>query len=413
VDALNMHIKHTPPAFNYRMDVFYYVLYVVIKHRSLIKDKEYAPINTKKQPLKSIVNIKEYIKYLKNGEFMIFDNYKIGVKSKHYKINPVYEQGVIEIIIQQGNPLFDNIVKAQRRKRTHHDRMKPFEKILKDHVFSISFDGVSAIQWVNDHIEECKRHYHITAINNITDHRFRYFNRNNTNNRVDTNFTNLKKELRQFIKDDLINIDLKNSQIFFLAILLNKILHDKCILCVNYDDNLISEVFGFKHIKAIFKIRQNLKFDDLANLKAFVENATNGTMYESLMCKFPDMSREQVKQIMFALLFSQNSLGGWGFIPYEKEKESFKQVYPVVYSVVELLKEKKHNNLAVFLQKVESYVFIDCISSALIEMGIKPITVHDNIMIQRKDQDKAFEVIKNVFFENFGVVPAFHKHSIH
>lgn len=56
---------------------------------------------------------------------------------------------------------------------------------------------------------------------------------------------------------------------------------------------------------------------------------------------------------------------------------------------------------------MESYIFIDCIAKDLVEAGIIPLTIHDSVLVEAKDQDRALEIIHKVFLDNFGVIPSF------
>ena len=73
-----------------------------------------------------------------------------------------------------------------------------------------------------------KQYCYYVALENIRDQRFRYFKRNGTNNRLDTNITCLKNEiLKKIIIGDYVSIDLKNSQPFFFSIFINEIIKNE------------------------------------------------------------------------------------------------------------------------------------------------------------------------------------------
>jgi hypothetical protein len=85
------------------------------------------------------------------------------------------------------------------------------------------FDYDSAIVWINENNFSKERHAsYIYSIELLKMNQTRRFHRNKTNNRLDTNLTNLYKPLKLFTKgaDELIQIDLKNSQPCFLALFL-------------------------------------------------------------------------------------------------------------------------------------------------------------------------------------------------
>jgi len=80
-------------------------------------------------------------------------------------------------------------------------------------------------------------------------------------------------------------------------------------------------------------------------------------------------------------------------------------VCPFLAEVIVMLKKKKHNQLAIYLQRVESYVFIDDIARALFDTGILPATIHDSVLVKREHEQKAIEIISSVFMRHFGIVP--------
>ena len=85
----------------------------------------------------------------------------------------------------------------------------------------------------------------------------------------------------------------------------------------------------------------------------------------------------------------------------------FATVYPFIYRIVKTLKLKDYKALPIYLQKLESYLFIDCIAKRLIEAGIVPLTIHDSVIVKSEDQAKTLAIMKEVFIEQIGVTPSF------
>lgn len=63
--------------------------------------------------------------------------------------------------------------------------------------------------------------------------------------------------------------------------------------------------------------------------------------------------------------------------------------------------------MSIFLQRLESYIFIDCIAKELVAAGIIPLTIHDSAIVKAKDKSKALEIMNRVFIDNFGAIPTF------
>jgi hypothetical protein len=71
------------------------------------------------------------------------------------------------------------------------------------------------------------------------------------------------------------------------------------------------------------------------------------------------------------------------------------------------LKVKDHRALSIYLQKLESYLFIDCIAKELINEGIIPYTIHDSVIVKKKDEAKTIEIMNRGFISQIGFVPTF------
>lgn len=414
VEELQKYLIANKPNFKYDINYFYYIVHYIIRKQIIHKNKEFVSFS-KNLISVTISNINNYVKILKNGEFIKSDNLYIkGKKSLGYCINPIYLKGITIIELNKDSLLFDRIVKNQRKKTNHNNRLEPFLKQMRDVFIKTELDYQEAEKWILSQSDEVKITSYMIALNQLKDKRFRYFNRNKTNNRLDTNLTNLKSELKQFIIGDYVNIDLKNSQPFFLSMLLESINNIKqqgnLPLCYYLSYKNIVKPFGIKRINNILKICQNQKKSFLANLKSFNTSVINGDLYDDFIKNYSnEITRKEVKNIMFKVLFSKNTMSDKykNFIPYDKEKKVFATVYPLVYESIKSLKEKDNTLLPIFLQKIESYIFIDCIAKELVINGIVPLTVHDSVIVKSEYKEKTIEIMNKIFMQKFNVIPTF------
>ena len=99
-------------------------------------------------------------------------------------------------------------------------------------------------------------------------------------------------------------------------------------------------------------------------------------------------------------------------IPYKDEKQIFSTIFPFIAECISILKEKSYTDLSITLQKLESYVFIDCISPKLVNAGIVPFTIHDSFILRKEHQDEAFKLISTTFEELFEIAPKFHSYTL-
>ncbi len=426
VDGLNIFLAENNPQFKYDINCFYYIAHHILecqimkKHFSEDYLKYYVPLN--KKILKKIIpyHSEKYKNYLLTmGMITCDESYLSGIKSKGYIINEVYLGGHQEIEVKSGNKMFDNIIYEINKEKAHYNRLPSFLKLMRNEMMKIELDYPKAIKWALNQEEKAKMNSYLLSIEQIRDKRFRYFKRNSKNNRLDTNFTNLKKEIRNMIEGDYVAIDLKNAQPFLLNQLFKVIVNNKqtheVTLCSQLYYNQIVTAFGRRRVNHFSIIHQNQNIGLLVDLSKFESQVNSGTFYDDFVSLYPlgnplypeGITRETAKEIMIKVLYSNNT-NAKGFIPYASDKKIFAKVYPHLYACLETLKENDNSILPVFLQRIESYIFIDCVAKRLCESGIIPLTIHDSIIIKSHQQNEAMEILEDVFIKNFGVIPKFH-----
>lgn len=184
-----------------------------------------------------------------------------------------------------------------------------------------------------------------------------YLKRNDTNNRLDNNFTGLPKPCLNIIKDhnQLVEIDLANSQF--------------SILC--------------------WIMKTDVDFIQTDDFKVFEKICSNGTLYNFLSEKI-SKTKSAAKKLMMQIAFS-SSRSSKSFA-----KEKFKELFPSVANYIQKLKkglEKKLEKFAVFLQTVESRMFIDHFFRQIKELGIFCISKHDSLIIKKSESEKVFNLL--------------------
>jgi hypothetical protein len=183
--------------------------------------------------------------------------------------------------------------------------------------------------------------------------------RNDRNRRLDTNITNLCSNLTDIIcKDnDLIQIDLSNSQFSILSHILGQI--------------------------------DELK--DKADFKRFKELCISGELYTYIQEELSLETRKKAKTAMFELLFShQNNR--------TTAKAKLKLLFPnVVTWIDDYKKENGYEEFAVMLQKFESEMFIDNIWKNIKEEGFFCLTKHDSLIVKTGDVSRILEIANEHF----------------
>lgn len=180
--------------------------------------------------------------------------------------------------------------------------------------------------------------------------------RNETNRRLDTNFTNMANILTKRICQDnnLVQFDLANSQFAIL-----------------------SDIFSKDTFTPDFEI--------------FKRESYNGTLYEYIQQNLNVDSRSKAKLMVFQLLFSKETNS-------DPKKDEIRKLFPSVVDKIDEFKIKNgYKNFSISLQKRESEIFIDGLWKKLKLLGYFCITKHDCIIVRREDK----ETIKNIISEFF------------
>jgi len=322
-----------------------------------------------------------------------------------------------------------------------------------------------AEQWVNDRVDQTRLIYldALVKLKNIRQRPNIYSKRNDTNQRLDTNLTNLKSEFIQYLRLDgerLVSIDLCNSQFTILARLIEvgqlyaQSLDNKYFGKENVKDNFnISEtceaakcpsdrglVFyegkqgepplsSYQHIIETislinvnhFSQKTGKKTDIIdykpTDLELFKKSTKNGTFYEDfqqiLKDQGQDYTRAEIKRMMFLLLFSAR-----GYNPPEKRllakyfpnlvlfADEFKRLMSGFYEgdgkEYHIAKDKGNAALAVTLQRIESEIFIDCILTRLLKSGYRVFTKHDSVLCKESDVAAVTAIVREELDRELG-----------
>ena len=308
-----------------------------------------------------------YINYLTDNGFMtMVSNYYVAKKAKTYKLN-ITDLDVTKCIVD------DKIL----MKKYHRDYLErsfttytsstidiDLRKILIDDLYHVNIDYQSSIDYLdhlyeNGEIEKNKYLRNLNSVDGIyTNNIFFKFD---SYGRMHTNFTILKKEIRQkFLKidgEDIGEVDIKNSQPLFFSILLDR------------------EV-------------------DIMNdeVKRYIEIVRNGLIYDEFIEKFPNLfrNRKDAKIMLFKVLFGSNNLN--------KENEAFKTLYPSVFEYIKELKslDDTYKNMSHTLQRMESnFIFNDVITDIKSKYPyIKLFTIHDSIVFPKKYTEEVDLIFK-------------------
>ena len=237
------------------------------------------------------------------------------------------------------------------------------------------------------------------------------FSVNASNFRLDTNVTNLRRDVRSEMTIDgekgLVSIDVKNSQPFILSLILEG---RGDWGGVPYVDNLGCSEKGIARGDDGTRTLE----DDVAE---YVRHAMLGTVYESIAAGAggTPLTRDHAKKVFLSVLYSGptgNPLFGTDdpVLRSVHPRRVFRSVYPTVY---ERLKEMKggaggNREFAVHMQRIEAGLVLDGVAAAVVaEHGseLPFVTVHDSVICRASDVADVVRITERVFLDRVGVAP--------
>lgn len=281
--------------------------------------------------------------------------------------------------------LFKRIVKNINAARG--ESMRHIEKSKEYFLSTFKIDFKAALKYINDEYEETilsaqdsderikivnKYNAYYSSIDRINNGEL-YYKKNSTNGRVDTNLTALRTDLKKFIIiKDLEQLDISNSQPFFLYLLIEKNVQ-------NISDEFKKEIEKYKNW------------------------VLNGKFYENFQNSLSNLiflSRPQVKDIVFCILFGKND----SYIN-SKNISYFSKIFPNIYKFIYDYKIVDYKKLSNDLTRIESDFCIDYILPILNENKLNSYTVHDSWLLNKLDMFQAKTLIEDSFNHKFGVCP--------
>lgn len=412
-------LRENPPNKKLKRDKLIYILHLINwlhsrKKDSLENSDGYTHIS-RFVLNKTIKNYKDYIEYLKNCKIIEEDkNYIVGKKSRGIRFTNNYQTPITPIKVTDW-ALIKNIVYLRR----HYDFSETTKlNFLKKNFEKLNVDIKGAIKYLKNLYKKDIRvgnKFPRIAFNSRLLPICKLFSKDNilffvdnTSGRLHTNLTQLKSELRKFVKYDgkvLYSIDLSNSQPFLMQSLLDSELFVK-----NNMEQKIKNVSPSEDVNLIKKlISKNANKEDV---KLFKKIVSNGQFYENFteillvtgeLEHIPkEEVRDFVKNITFSSIFSKNAS-----IRYNNAVVLFKKTFPNVYKIISKIKKERHATLAIILQRLESELFLQKCCKIINEEkpGIPIFTIHDSIITTKENIEYVKSIIEKVLLEHLKAKP--------
>lgn len=317
-----------------------------------------------------------YIDFLiENETLILMTNYMAGKNARIYKINDDVLKGEIKRFINTDRIL----LKKYKNKVSQIEEVdiensiieQDVKKKLVNDLFHTQIQFDKSIFYLDNLKDEDtdiynRNRYSVECINDK--HIFYHFD---NYGRMHTNFTILKSFIRKncllIEGEETCELDISNSQPLFLT----KIIESTNTKWVKKDEFEL-----FKYL------------------------TTNGIYYQYVMENLKISDRVLVKEMTYKVLFGRN-------ISNCKSDKLFVKLFPSIHNFIKLYKKEKgdYRILAYELQKAESNLIFNGIVKEIMHTNpeIKVVTVHDSIIVSKKNREIVNAIFKNKLYKEFNI----------
>lgn len=357
-----------------------YFIHKIYEQRVFNRRRPDDFIPLKMEYMRRVMSIRKYsaIKrfLLENGIIESDDHFIRGQKATGYRLGKKYIGQKHKKEIYKSEKLLSKVENYKReieneiKLDTHIHLWGMLKKISID--YNATLQELPEEDWASNHI----------AVEMIRDKN--WFFRPDKYGRVHTNISNLKTCFRKCLsvdKEKLVEIDIANSQPFFMGMVLQEYLRG--------NGNLTS--FNINKPPSLSLLRNILPSD----VREYLALVQDGCLYEFLWDKF-DISVENRKtfkvKIFAEVFFCKN---GWR----SKNQKLFASIFPTVFSVIQELKKKDYKALSRHLQKVESSFIINKVVRRCMELipDMFVTTIHDSFLLKQEDVNFVLGITEREF----------------
>lgn len=359
-----------------RKDFLFHYLYlcstiVYLKHvDKRFETSEFVPINYKM--MTSIISRDHYIEIIENlkdwGVIELNKSYQNGIRSKGFKLKSPYDinlkrrQIKDELINSKLNNYKRNSIKELEKLPFPYQYLAVANtRIRIDYQTATTYNAAIYFSTPNTTVYD-SNFYSIAAYKD-EDYRFSV---DKFGNRAHTNLTNIKSDLRPYLKVDgepLGQVDIRNSQ----------------------------PLFFYLQIKGIPGIPDFEK-------KKYKQLVESGRFYELFMEKLgiPPEKRSKIKpKILAALFFDRNRNAESRYVTI------FRNEFPAIAAYIKRLRSHDHRALARILQKAESKFIIEkAVAEFINRFGDQYefiSTIHDSIVVKTEYLQMAEQIMRDCF----------------
>lgn len=379
--------------------------------------------------------VREYDKLLtilKHGGAIKSDDYFIvGEKCTGYWFAKPFGLAGLKTVVVTDKDLLRKINKAKiafKIRKKKQQRIPSPQYLKKWFNKKLVMDMQSAIDSIDRSLKELAEKHQATESNKdavnremekyacykLAIEKFGYpfrFVRDSTSGRVHTPLTNMKKSFKKFIRyngEELVSVDIKNSQPYLLMVLAeSKDLGNRVGKGRIRDKKEVSIKSSFLPYTITLTKLQQFN-DNQSNIDAsYAKDVTEGGLYEKVAIQLTSegfhLTRDEVKIEVYKILF--------GSIQRQHNKvfKAFAKLYPKTAKfILGIKKDHKKNVLPILLQTIESYLIIDKVCKELSDErpGMPLFTIHDSVVTTKGNEHYVAKKMQEVFLQNIGHSPS-------
>lgn len=288
--------------------------------------KDYISISSQKL-LVSNPKHKKHIEFLCSKEVNLLHRrpYSKG-NCFSYNITPQYQNKPLKVEFFKDEKLATKIVESETKFPTSLNSSSKYFYLKKmfnnnDLTIDLNLAVNHCNNRYNEHQDYKKYVTEMTKIVELYNGEYKVYHKKKTDGRLHTNITSLPKVYRQFItykSKPLVEVDLSNSIIYFLAVI---------VKYSSIEDNILKEVMTVP-IPLLYMFVKSLKRIENSEVELLWNLATNGEFYNSFIEDFDKIfSFEDYKKI-----FEKDNDKPYAGDIKQKKKVAKKQVLSMIFS---------------------------------------------------------------------------------
>jgi hypothetical protein len=432
-------VEELVSSYSAKLDVNYlrYIIHYILSRMAMLIENEnerikshwklfdtYIPIYTKRL-LVGTKKHREHIRFLgtpseDTGNVLYRKDYSKG-KSYSYKLSPRYDSQRLKYDFIDSKVfsrrIVDSMSKVTPVVKHNNGKYHFLFKFFNREKLTIDIDRARVLsQHRYAYYKDYKKHLsEMNLISELYNGIYRIYHQEETDARIHTNLTRLPKPYRKFVSYEgkkLVEVDLSNSIIYFLALLVNN----------KQEDNL------FKLFPLLYMFINSFKTIANSEKELLLTLATEGGFYEEfiepLYISYPrdkymrlyeiefgeaftgsyEQKRNFTKKRLLAMLFA-------GLSSYKIEQMVFKRIFPTIHEGIRhFKKENGYKKFAHLLMQIESHYMLNVVARAFNRKYFReaPIfSLHDCLITTEDYQEQLEALMRNEFLERFGIAPKF------